>query len=398
VPCALGTITRTVWDGQRELWEIRMPSWDSLHDSAFWENDTAAVAFNYYADGAQTAYYFDNLPVFGRVGYTHGAALDQPLSISRFAYRDRWYEQGVNNPYTWAPFTVVPHWNWRGQSDYGLFADGECMQCQSGANARCIKTRWRHRAFAFALEANALADSLFHTYAWLGSLVGDKENGTGTVYRRNRYLDPLTGQFTQEDPAGLSGGPNLYGFAGGDPVNFGDPFGLDVTGNAEAMRAYQSAKEQMAVCALSGVPGFNGPCGGSQAADAVKGLSFLDRLEGDHSITVRVEVVDGGSVTVDQSGSGLIQVGRGFDGLGLGAYTMEGLVAHEVYEEGMYQFQGATRSGNPSFYGWAHTAAVRYAEDPTYAGAGVQTRTSRSKNCDVFPRPNPFGSAPVCFK
>ncbi len=31
---------------------------------------------------------------------------------------------------------------------------------------------------------------------------------------------------TQEDPIGLAGGVNLYGFAAGDPVNFSDPFGL----------------------------------------------------------------------------------------------------------------------------------------------------------------------------
>jgi hypothetical protein len=31
---------------------------------------------------------------------------------------------------------------------------------------------------------------------------------------------------TQEDPIGLAGGLNLYGFAGGDPVTFSDPFGL----------------------------------------------------------------------------------------------------------------------------------------------------------------------------
>ncbi|HUE85104.1 MAG TPA: hypothetical protein VMO26_03425, partial [Vicinamibacterales bacterium] len=30
----------------------------------------------------------------------------------------------------------------------------------------------------------------------------------------------------QEDPIGYAGGINLYGFAGGDPVNFSDPFGL----------------------------------------------------------------------------------------------------------------------------------------------------------------------------
>jgi hypothetical protein len=38
--------------------------------------------------------------------------------------------------------------------------------------------------------------------------------------------DPETGRFTQEDPIGLAGGLNLYGFANGDPVNFSDPYGL----------------------------------------------------------------------------------------------------------------------------------------------------------------------------
>lgn len=30
----------------------------------------------------------------------------------------------------------------------------------------------------------------------------------------------------QQDPIGLAGGMNLYGYAGGDPVKYGDPFGL----------------------------------------------------------------------------------------------------------------------------------------------------------------------------
>jgi RHS repeat-associated protein len=62
--------------------------------------------------------------------------------------------------------------------------------------------------------------------SWLGSLVSNKHDGSGLVYMRNRYLNPQTGQFTQTDPIGLAGGLNLYGYAGGDPVNFSDPFGL----------------------------------------------------------------------------------------------------------------------------------------------------------------------------
>ncbi len=46
------------------------------------------------------------------------------------------------------------------------------------------------------------------------------------MYDRNRYYDPVGGRFTQEDPAGLAGGVNLYGYAGGDPANSSDPFGL----------------------------------------------------------------------------------------------------------------------------------------------------------------------------
>jgi RHS repeat-associated protein len=56
--------------------------------------------------------------------------------------------------------------------------------------------------------------------------VEGKADGSGLVYDRNRYYDPGAGRFTQEDPAGLAGGLNLYGYAGADPANNADPFGL----------------------------------------------------------------------------------------------------------------------------------------------------------------------------
>jgi len=73
------------------------------------------------------------------------------------------------------------------------------------------------------MDANVKA---FGPTTWLGSLLYNKTDGSGLLYMRNRYYDPQTGQFTQQDPIGIAGGLNLYGFAGGDPVNFSDPFGL----------------------------------------------------------------------------------------------------------------------------------------------------------------------------
>ena len=50
--------------------------------------------------------------------------------------------------------------------------------------------------------------------------------GSGLTCRRNRYYDAKTGRFTQQDPIGIAGGANVYGFSSGDPINFSDPFGL----------------------------------------------------------------------------------------------------------------------------------------------------------------------------
>ena len=49
---------------------------------------------------------------------------------------------------------------------------------------------------------------------------------TGLHYNWNRYYDPSTGRYITPDPIGLAGGLNLYGYAGGNPVNAIDPFGL----------------------------------------------------------------------------------------------------------------------------------------------------------------------------
>jgi RHS repeat-associated protein len=48
---------------------------------------------------------------------------------------------------------------------------------------------------------------------------------TGLYYYRARYYDPVLKRFVSEDPIGIAGGLNLYGYVGGDPLSFVDPLG-----------------------------------------------------------------------------------------------------------------------------------------------------------------------------
>ena len=46
------------------------------------------------------------------------------------------------------------------------------------------------------------------------------------VYGPKVQYDAGAGRSTQQDPIGVAGGANVYGFGSGDPVNYQDPFGL----------------------------------------------------------------------------------------------------------------------------------------------------------------------------
>jgi len=50
---------------------------------------------------------------------------------------------------------------------------------------------------------------------------------SGVLFLRNRYYDPRTGTFLQQDPIGVAGGVNLYAYVRNNPLNWVDPFGLE---------------------------------------------------------------------------------------------------------------------------------------------------------------------------
>ena len=133
---------------------------------------------------------------FGSVGYTHAGGVDRPLVVWKGAT------------------VVVPHTNWR-----GVFGKGT----NSSGGTSTVAIEWP----GFISTAyHAIMTSSTPTTNWMGSLIGGHRDPGGHMYMSNRYYDPATGQFTQTDPIGVSGGVNVYGYGGGDPVNQHDPFGL----------------------------------------------------------------------------------------------------------------------------------------------------------------------------
>lgn len=58
---------------------------------------------------------------------------------------------------------------------------------------------------------------------------------TGLYYMRNRYYYAALGRFLSEDPIGIAGGINPYAYAGDNPVNVTDPYGLAPCNNGATM-------------------------------------------------------------------------------------------------------------------------------------------------------------------
>jgi RHS repeat-associated protein len=106
----------------------------------------------------------------------------------------------------------------------------------------CMEVQWP--AAYLWMNGRTRQDNPAGAPSWMGSLIAGRRDATGHVYLRNRYYDPLTGRFTQEDPIGLAGGVNLYGFANGDPVGYSDPYGLSADANCCLGVAYDGINPQ----------------------------------------------------------------------------------------------------------------------------------------------------------
>jgi RHS repeat-associated protein len=126
--------------------------------------------------------------------YSHGERIDQPLSMRR---------NGVS--YFYHP-------------DH-----------QSSVVALTDPTGQVVNAYEYDSYGNRLValEAVENPFEYTGREFDDE---TGLYFYRNRYYDPLTGRFIQEDPLAFgSGDLNLYRYVLNNPVNRIDPFGLQDT-------------------------------------------------------------------------------------------------------------------------------------------------------------------------
>lgn len=179
-------IERTIWDGDNALYEGRVQVSDT---------SSAAAMDALFSSGLQ----------WGLAGYVHAGGYDRPI----FTLDGR-----------------VPSYNWRGLPESSVWTNGTPADC-TVATGTCTTIAWP-AANTIYLKPSPFGGAAPNPSQWVGTVLADGVGSTGMLYRRNRYYDPASGQFTQQDPIGLAGGLNLYGYANGDPINHVDPFGLEV--------------------------------------------------------------------------------------------------------------------------------------------------------------------------
>ncbi len=129
-----------------------------------------------------------------QASYTHGPGADEPLAVRR------------------------------GGSQYSYHHDGLGSVTRMTDGGESTARSYRYDAFG---RITSESGSLSNFYAFTSR---EKHPGSSMYYYRARTYDPDVGRFTGRDPAGMVDGPNVYLYAGNNPVNFVDPSGMHFEG------------------------------------------------------------------------------------------------------------------------------------------------------------------------
>ncbi len=189
-----GGITTYKWDAQNQLIQIDLPS----GAKATYLYDGLGRRIEKSVDGNITRYIYDGFDILLEYDgtntlvarYSHGNKLDQPLSMER------------------------------GGQSYFYHADNlGSIRKVTGSTGAVVNSADYASYGSLENNVEGVQNPFFYTGREL-----DIESGL--YYFRARYYDPVAGRFISEDPIGFIGGPNIYEYVNGNPVNMTDPLGL----------------------------------------------------------------------------------------------------------------------------------------------------------------------------
>ncbi|MBK6781264.1 MAG: RHS repeat-associated core domain-containing protein [Gemmatimonadetes bacterium] len=147
-----------------------------------------------------------------------------------------------------------------------------------------LRTGAKVKEYAEAPWGDAVADTgVVVRYRFAGR---EYDSESGLYYMRARYYDPALGRWISEDPIGVEGGHNLFGYSGNDPVNVVDPWGLDPLCGEGWVQIVTRGVDENGVptwdlkCEKAGGAGNGGFIGPGTGRNAPPGSSFPHRPAG----------------------------------------------------------------------------------------------------------------------
>ena len=130
---------------------------------------------------------------------------------------------------------------------------GNVMAQTDATGTATVKYAYQPYGFTYQTVSAGGADA--NRFTFVGGL-GVQDEGGGLFCMKNRFYDANSGRFLQKDPIGFKGGINLYGYAGGNPVNWVDPKGtaffLPWIGRAVVVYATYSLISSLRDCVREG--------------------------------------------------------------------------------------------------------------------------------------------------
>jgi RHS repeat-associated protein len=185
--------TQYTWDFENRLSSVVLPGAGGTVTFKYdpfgrrIQKSSASGTTNYLYDGSNSVEEVDTGGAL-LAHYAQGAGIDEPLAESRGG-TNGFYEQ-----------------------------DGLGSVTSLSGSAGALADTYTYNAFG-ALTASS--GTLANPFQYTGR---DYDAETGLRYYRARYYDPQIGRFISEDP--VRAGDNFYVYAGNDPIDFTDPWGL----------------------------------------------------------------------------------------------------------------------------------------------------------------------------